>query len=97
MVSSSSVIQELIPQLAVSLGQLRRVPGKGDAWVGQVILALERERDPRFERMRRRIGFAQRLGAMAEIAPEDIALSTLAIFFHELLPLKRNGARGSRP
>jgi hypothetical protein len=76
---------------------VRRVPGKGDTWIANVIAALERERDPRFERMRRRIGFAQRLGDMAGLTDENIALATLGLFFHELLPLKRNGARVSRP
>ncbi len=97
MVSSTSIIQELIPQLATSLGLLRRVPGKNEAWVPQVIAALEKERDPRFERMRRRIGFAQRLGTMSGLPDNDIALTTLGLFFHELLPLKSNGVRVPRP
>jgi hypothetical protein len=97
MVSSTSIIQELIPQLSGSLGQLRRVPGKGDVWVTHVITTLEKERDPRFERMRRRIGFAQRLGTLADIPDEDIALATLGLFFHELLPLKPNGVKVARP
>lgn len=94
--SHSTVIQDLIPQLAASLGQLRRVPGKSDAWVGQVIVALEKERDPRFDQMQRRIGFAQRLGEMAAVHSDDISLATLGIFFHELLPLKRSGLKVSR-
>lgn len=96
MASHSTVIQDLIPQLAASLGQLRRVPGKSDAWVGQVIVALEKERDPRFERMQRRIGFARRLGDMAAVHKDDVSLATLGIFFHELLPLKRSGLKVSR-
>ena len=96
MVSSSSIIQELIPQLSASLGQLRRVPGRNDAWVPQVIAALEKEPDQRFERMRRRIGFAQRLGTIAEVSEHDGALVTLGLFFHELLPAKSNGARMGR-
>jgi len=93
MVSSTSTIQELIPQLSASLGQLRRVPGRNDAWVSQVIAALENEHDPRFERMRRRIGFAQRLSTIAEISDQGIALVTVGLFFHELLPSRANGTR----
>ncbi len=95
--SESSIIQELIPQLAAALGQVRRVPGKGDAWIANVIAALERDSDPRHERMRRRIGFAQRLGEMAGLTNEEISLATLGLFFHELLPVKRNSTRVSRP
>jgi len=94
--SSTSLSHELIPQLATSLGQVRRVPGKGDEWVTHVIAALEREHDPRFERMRRRIGFARKLSDMAELAAEDIALATLGLFFHELLPAKPNGVKAAR-
>jgi hypothetical protein len=73
------------------------MPGKGDTWVVQVIAALERDRDPRFQRMRRRIGFARMLGDMAELGADEVAQATLGLFFHELLPEKPNGAKVARP
>jgi hypothetical protein len=97
MVASTSVIQDIIPQLAVSLGQIRRVPGKGDAWIGHVTDTLQKAHDPRYDRMRRRIGFAQRLATMAGLPDTGTSRITLGLFFHELMPAKQNGARGARP
>jgi hypothetical protein len=94
---STTIIRELIPQLAASVGQVRSVPGKGDAWVAHVIGALEREHDERYQRMRRRIGFAERLGEMAGLNAGEIAQTTLGLFFHELLPAKSNGSKAARP
>ena len=96
MVLSASIVQELIPQLSASLGQLRRVPGRNDLWVPQVIVALEKAHDPRFDRMRRRIGFAQRLGTIAALPAEAITRATVGLFFLELLPAHSNGAKAGR-
>jgi hypothetical protein len=94
---SATIIRELLPRLSASLGQIRRVPGRGDAWVSHVLGALEREHDPRFQRMQRRIGFAERLAEMAGLEEREVACATLGLFFHELLPAHPNGARSARP
>lgn len=79
-----SIIQELIPALAAALGQVRRSPGRSAAWVEEVVRTLERDRPDRHERMRRRIGFARRLGDLAGLGPEEQAALTLGVFFYEL-------------
>jgi hypothetical protein len=84
MTSSSYVIQQLIPTLAAQLTRLRRTPGRNNLWVDQGLKALERADAARFDRMRRRIGFAARLGDMAALDSVDAASLTLGLFFHEL-------------
>ena len=84
MASSSYVIQQLIPTLAQALARLRRSPGRNEGWVADALRELERHDLPRFERMRRRIGFARRLGGFAHLGVQETATLTLGLFFHDL-------------
>ena len=97
MASSSYVIQQLIPALATGLARLRRTPGRNEAWVEDVLKALEKADAACHQRMRRRIGFAGRLGDLARLTDEDKAKMTLGLFFHELFDRQpaRSRATGS--
>lgn len=97
MASSSYVIQQLIPALATSFARLRRTPGRNDAWVEDVLKALEKSDAVAHQRTRRRIGFAQRLGGLAALGIDDKATVTLGLFFHELFDSQpaRGRATGS--
>lgn len=97
--SSSTVIQDLIPAISMSLGQLRRSPGKDEGWVEAALRTLEKERPPIYDRLRRRLGFALRLSELATLDVHERAVMTLGLFFNELAGAQaRDGARRpSRP
>jgi hypothetical protein len=98
MASSSYVIQQLIPALASALARLRRTPSRNEGWVEEALRALEHSDAARYARMRRRIGFARRLGDLAGLDVEETATLTLGLFFHELVdrqPARSRGATGS--
>jgi hypothetical protein len=98
MASSSYVIQQLIPALASALARLRRTPGRNEDWLDEALRALERSDAARHARMRRRIGFARRLGDLAGLDVQETATVTLGLFFHELAdrqPARSRGATGS--
>jgi hypothetical protein len=98
MASSSYVIQQLIPGLASTLARLRRTPSRNEEWLDEVLRALERSDAARHARMRRRIGFARRLGDLAGLDVEETATLTLGLFFHELIdqhPARSRGPTGS--
>ncbi len=95
MASSSYVIQQLIPALATALARLRRTPGRNEVGVGDILRALEGSDATRHERMRRRIGFAQRLSDLAALHVEETATLTLGLFFHELVDGQPGRSRGA--
>jgi hypothetical protein len=94
-VATASVIQHLIPRLAGALGEVRRTPGRGEGWVDDVLASLEREAGPRYERLRRRLGFAGRLGELAKLDREQQGRLALGLFFHELI--ESTAGRDARP
>jgi hypothetical protein len=75
----------LIRALATTLGKLRRSPGKDEGWVESVLRVLERDQPERYDRIRRRLGFAQRLSDLGQLRVEEEALASLALFWHELM------------
>lgn len=97
MASSSYVIQQLIPALATAFARLRRTPGRNEVWVEDVLHAIERADATRHERMRRRIGFAERLGDLVGLSTEERATLKLGLFFGELVdgqPARSRGTAG---
>jgi hypothetical protein len=98
MASSSYVIQQLIPALASALARLRRTPSRNEDWLDEALGTLERSDAASHARMRRRIGFARRLGDLASLDAEETATVTLGLFFHELVdrqPARSRGPTGS--
>jgi hypothetical protein len=67
------------------VSRVRRSPGKGEAWVEKVWQATEHDRPKTFDRLRRRIGFAHRLGELAKLSEEDQAAVTIGLFLHVLI------------
>ena len=83
----------------MSLGQLRRSPGKDEGWVESALSALEQDRPVIYERLRRQLGFALRLAELATLQVQERAGLALGLFFHELAGerLREGPQRPSRP
>ena len=75
----------LLRALAAALGQLKRSPGRDEAWVEAVLRAIERDQPDRYLRLRRRLGFAQRLGDLAQLRVEEQAILAIGILSYELM------------
>lgn len=75
----------LVPALAAALGQLHRSPGRDEAWVADVLGALERDRPVDYDRLRRRLGLARSLAALVPLQDEERATMAAGLFFHELI------------
>lgn len=70
---------------AAAVGRVRRSPGKGEAWAEKVWQATEQERPKTYDRLRRRIGFAHKLGELANLSEDDQAAVTLGLYLHVLI------------
>src|SRR3989337_4346216 len=75
----------LLRALAAALGQLKRSPGRNEAWVESVLRAIERDQPDRYLRLRRRLGFAQRLGDLAQLRVEEQAILAIGLLSYELM------------
>src|SRR3990170_153712 len=75
----------LVRSLAAALGQLKRSPGRDEAWVEAVLRAVERDQPDRYLRLRRRLGFAQRLGDLAQLRVEEQAILAIGLLSYELM------------
>src|SRR3990170_6924737 len=71
--------------LAAALGQFKRSPGRDEAWVEAVLRAVERDQPDRYLRLRRRLGFAQRLGDLAQLRVEEQAILAIGLLSYELM------------
>jgi hypothetical protein len=83
--STSAIVQQTIPALADALGELARTPGRGESWVDGILRTLEQDNPATSERLRRRIGFAQRLTELVPVNVQEHASMTLGLLFHELI------------
>jgi hypothetical protein len=81
-VTSSGAISRA---LASALGKLRRTPGKDEAWIESVLRVIERDDPERYERMRRRVGFVQRISDLAQLRVEEASIATFGVFCHEVI------------
>jgi hypothetical protein len=80
--------------LAATLGQLHRSPGRDEAWVANVLQALERTRPADYDQLRRRLGLARSLAALVPLQDDALATMSIGIFFHELIreePVEEGG------
>ena len=75
----------LLRALAAALGQLKRSPGRDEARVEAVLRAVERDQPDRYLRLRRRLGFAQRLGDLAQLRVEEQAILAIGLLSYELI------------
>ena len=73
----------LLRALAGALGQLKRSPGRDEVWVEAVLRTIERDQPDRYLRLRRRLGFAQRLGDLAQLRVEERAVLAIGLLSYE--------------
>src|SRR3989337_3934312 len=75
----------LLRALAAALRQLKRSPGRDEAWVEAVLRAVERDAPDRYLRLRRGRAFAQRLGDLAQLRVEEQAILAIGLLSYELM------------
>lgn len=78
-------MEPVMRALAATLGQLRRSPGRDEAWVADVLRKLESTRSPDYHRLRRRLGLARSIAALVPLQDDEQAALAIGILFHELI------------
>ncbi len=92
-------MEDVVPSLALTLGRLRRSPGRDEGWVINVVAQLERSRPEEYGRLRQRLDFAARLGKLAGMNETRGAAVSLGLLFDTLAALApaEETARPPRP
>jgi hypothetical protein len=77
-------MEGIVSALANALGALRRAPGN-QGWLEPVLSKFERSRAEDYQRVRRTIGFARDLAALAKLPDDERAALSLGLLFHGLI------------